>query len=314
MSVTDTEAESIDPSRPSITAIIPTRDRPQFLRRAVVGVLTQTYPGEIECLVVFDQETPTLPDVAVPRGRTLRAIRNTRVEGLAGARNSGALSAGGTLLAFCDDDDEWLPDKLALQVEAFVRHPSAAAASTGISIETGRRSISRVPSTGSLTLDDLTQSRRMEVHSSSLLMERRRFLGDIGMIDEDIPGSYGEDSDWILRAATKGPIVVVQRPLVRVYWQASYFSDRWRTMIPALQYQLEKHPELARHPRNISRMYGRLAFAHAAIGERQEARAWARRSIALDWRQPRGYLSMMVTLGLSPRFVQRVANSAGRGI
>jgi glycosyltransferase involved in cell wall biosynthesis len=305
---------SIDPARPSVTAIIPTRDRPQLLRRAVLAVLAQTYPGEIECLVVFDQETPALPEVDVPPGRTLLAIRNTRIEGLAGARNSGALSAQGSLLAFCDDDDEWLPDKLALQVEAFVRHPEAAAASTGISIETGRRSIQRIPSVGSLQLDDLTRSRTMEVHSSSLLMERRRFLGDIGMIDEDIPGSYGEDSDWILRAAAKGPIVVVRQALVRVYWQTSYFSDRWRTMIPALQYQLKKHPELAQHPRNISRMYGRLAFAHAAIGEKQDARAWARRSIALDWRQPRGYLSIMITLGLSPRFVQRLVNSTGRGV
>jgi hypothetical protein len=154
----------------------------------------------------------------------------------------------------------------------------------------------------------------MEMHSSTLMMERERLLGDIGLIDEDIPGSYGEDSDWILRAVAVGPIVAVRQPLVRVYWQTSYFSNRWQTMVPALQYQLEKHPELALQPRNISRIYGRLAFAHAALGNKREARSWARRSINLNWRQPRGYLSYLVTAGLSPRFVQRVANSAGRGV
>jgi hypothetical protein len=99
-----------------------------------------------------------------------------------------------------------------------------------------------------------------------------------------------------------------------VYWQTSYFSARWQMMIPALHYQLEKHPELARQPRNLARMYGRLAFAHAALGERGAARSWARRSIRLDWRQPRGYLSYLVTLGVPPRVIQRAANAAGRGV
>lgn len=299
---------------PLVTAIIPTRDRPEFLTRAVSAVVRQDYPGEIECIAVFDQQTPSLPEIDVPQGRELRAVANDRSPGLAGARNSGALAARGTLLAFCDDDDEWLPNKLTLQVAAFLRRPDASAATCGISVVTGTRTIPRLPSKELIVLDDVTRSRRMEVHSSTLMMERARFLGDIGMIDEGIPGSYGEDSDWILRAVAIAPMVAVRQPLVRVHWQTSYFSDRWQTMIPALHYQLEKHPELARQPRNLSRMYGRLAFAHAAIGQRTDARMWARRSIRLDWRQPRGYLSYLVTLGLSPRLVQRVVNASGRGV
>jgi glycosyltransferase involved in cell wall biosynthesis len=264
--------------------------------------------------VVFDQEVPRLPDVEVPAGRELRAIPNRRTPGLAGSRNSGADVATGDLLAFCDDDDEWLPDKLRLQVAAIRRHPEASAATCGIFVVTDKRSIPRVPPHELVRLDDLTRSRRMEVHSSTLMMERRRFVGDIGPIDEEIPGSYGEDYDWILRAAAAGPLAAVRQPLVHVYWQTSYFSARWQMMIPALHYQLEKHPELARQPRNLARMYGRLAFAHAALGERGAARSWARRSIRLDWRQPRGYLSYLVTLGVPPRVIQRAANAAGRGV
>lgn len=303
-----------DKAWPLVTAIVPTRDRPQLLRRAVRGVLTQDYPGEIECLVVFDQQTPSLPDVEQPPLRTLRATENARTPGLAGARNSGAEVARGSLLAFCDDDDEWLPAKLRLQVDVLRRHPEASAATCGIYVVTESRRVPRLPPGERVGLDDLTRSRRMEVHSSTLVMERARFLDDIGPIDEEIPGSYGEDYDWILRAAAKGPLVAIPRPLVDVHWQTSYFSDRWQTMIPALHYQLSKHPELSRDPRNLSRMYGRLAFAHAAGGEKAAARSWARKSIGLDWRQPRGYLSYLVTLGLSPRLVQRVVNATGRGL
>ncbi len=299
---------------PTVTAIIPTRNRPKLMRRALQRVLEQRYPGAIECLVVFDQQTPELPELDVPPDRSVRGIPNTRTPGLAGSRNSGALEAQGTLLAFCDDDDEWMRDKIRLQVDALRQHPDASAATCGITVVTGRRTVPRVPPAELVSLEHFTTSRRMEVHSSTLMMERSRFLGDIGPIDESIPGSYGEDYDWILRAAAAGPLVAVQRPLVRVHWQTSYFSDRWAMIIPALHYQLEKHPELAREPRNLARMYGRLAFAHAALGQSSEARAWATRSLRLDWRQPRGYLSYLVTLGVPARLIQRMVNATGRGV
>jgi glycosyltransferase involved in cell wall biosynthesis len=298
----------------SVTAIIPTRDRPELLVRAIRSVMDQDHAGPIECLVVFDQQEPLLPDMVVPAGRTLRAIGNTRSPGLAGARNSGADAAEGDLLAFCDDDDEWLPSKIRRQVEALDARPDASAATCGIFVVTGGRRVPRVPPAAIVDLDALTRSRRMEVHSSTLMMERERFLGDIGPIDEGIPGSYGEDYDWILRAAAKGPLVAVRAPLANVHWQTSYFSDRWAMMIPALRYQMEKHPELLRDRRNAARMYGRLAFAHAASGEHTSARRWARRSIRTDPRQPRGYLTYLVAAGLSPAFVQRVVNATGRGV
>jgi glycosyltransferase involved in cell wall biosynthesis len=280
----------------------------------VLAVRDQRYAGPIECLVAFDQSEVRLPDVEPSADLELRGVTNDRTPGLAGARNSGALAARGTYLAFCDDDDEWMPDKLRLQVSAMLRTPTASAATCGILVVTGRRAVPRLPEDPIVTLDDLTRSRRMDVHSSTLIMLRERFLGEIGMIDEEIPGSYGEDLDWILRAAAVGPLVSVPQPLVRVYWQNSYFSDRWDTIVRAHEYQLRKHPELARDPGNLSRMYGQIAFAHAALSRRRQARAWANRSIRLDWRQPRGYLAHMVALGLSPRLVVRTLNSVGRGM
>lgn len=56
-------------------------------------------------------------------GPAVRVITNTRVEGLAGARNSGITAATGDLIAFCDDDDERTPDKLAVQVPALQAAP-----------------------------------------------------------------------------------------------------------------------------------------------------------------------------------------------
>lgn len=300
--------------RPTVTAIVPTRDRPAVLVRALRAILAQDYEGPIEVLVVFDRQEAVEPDLEVPEGRELRVITNTRSPGLAGARNSGALAARGRVLAFCDDDDEWLQGKLREQVALLLADPEASAATCGIEVVSNGRKTPRLPAGDHVTLDDLTRSRRMEVHSSTLVMTRARF-DEIGFVDEEIPGGYGEDYDWILRAAAVGPLVAARRPLVRVHWQGSYYADRWQTIIPALQYQLHKHPELARDPGNLARIYGRLAFACAASGRRREALDWAKRSMRLDWKQPRGYLALLIASGLlRPAAVQRVANSFGRGV
>jgi glycosyltransferase involved in cell wall biosynthesis len=300
---------------PSVTAVVPTRDRPELLPRAIRSVLGQRYPGPLECVVVFDQQVPQMPEVEVSAGRSLRAIENDRKPGLAGARNSGAAASGSELLAWCDDDDEWRPDKLQRQVEAMQGMPEAAVATCGICLCVGTRRYLRSPGGPIVPREELLRSRQAWVHSTTLLIRRERFFGDIGPVDEAVPGSYGEDYEWIVRASKFSPIVAVPEPLVRVYWQTSYYSDRWDIMSSGIRYHLDKHPELADDARNAARMYGRLAFAYSASGMSREARQWAGRSIRRNWRQPRGYLAMLVSAHLiSPRRVMSLAHAMGRGV
>src|SRR5208282_732320 len=79
---------------PPVAAVIATRDRPELLERAIGGVLSQSYPGEIECLVVFDQSAPRQVGGAETADRRLRVLSNTRTPGLAGARNTGITASG----------------------------------------------------------------------------------------------------------------------------------------------------------------------------------------------------------------------------
>ncbi len=299
---------------PEVSVVIPTHNRHELMAAAVRSVLAQDYPGPIECIVVFDREEAFQPPVVVPERRTLRITTNDRTPGPAGAYNAGVIAATGELVAFLDDDDEWLPAKLRLQVRALQAHPASAVAVTGIFLGTGWRS-ARVPGQELMSLEHLLRGRRIEVHSSSVMVKRSSYLGEIGLIDEAIPGSYGEDYDWHLRAARLAPLVAVQRPLVRVRWQYSYFVDRWHTIIKGLQYQLDHRPEISQHPRNLARIYGRIAFAYAASGDRAEARRWAKRCLQADRRELRGYLAYLVSYRiLRAQLVVRLAHAAGRGI
>jgi glycosyltransferase involved in cell wall biosynthesis len=301
---------------PKVSVVVPTRDRPQLLRRAVAAVLGQTYPGPIECLVVFDQSRPDLDWEELPAGRRLVAITNRRRPGLAGARNSGILTATGELVAFCDDDDEWLPEKLARQVEALLARPATAVATTGILVRYRDRTTTRLAPTTVVTHGQLLRSRLTELHPSTVLAHRQALLDHIGLVDEDLPGSYAEDYDWLLRAARHAPVLAVPEPLAVIHWHpSSFFADRWRTIIAALTYLVDKHREFQREPAGLARIYGQIAFAHAALGERGPARRWARRTLSLDRRERRAYLAIAISLGLvRTSTVIRLAHAAGRGI
>jgi hypothetical protein len=232
---------------------------------------------------------------------------------LAGARNTGADVATTELLAFCDDDDVWWPEKLRAQVE-LMRRDGSSVSVTGVRIVADERETDRIPPPV-VTQGLLLRSRVTEVHPSSVVVDAAAFRDIIGPIDEAIPGSYGEDYEWLLRAAGTHPIAGVPQPLVTVHWGASLFADRWPTIIDAIAYLTLKHPDLLDDDANAARLLGRLAFAHAALRHRREASRWAWRSIRRRAREPRPYLALAVASGcVRASTIQRRANRAGRGV
>jgi glycosyltransferase involved in cell wall biosynthesis len=301
---------------PSVTAIVATRDRRELLERAVRSILAQDYPGRVECLVVYDQCEPDgRPVVASREARAVRAIRNRRTAGLAGARNQGALAASGDLLAFCDDDDEWLPGKLRRQVQALQDRPGSVAVSCANVVRYAGRDIPRRAPRVAVEHRDLLRSRVAVIHSSTILVRRPQFLQEIGMIDEAIPGGASEDYEWQLRASRHGPILVVDEPLARIHWhEGSMFARQWGLYIAGLRYVLRKNPEFRTEPRGLSRILGQIAFGYAALGERRECLRTVRRCLAADWRQPRAYLSLLVICGLSAETPLRILHRSGRGV
>jgi glycosyltransferase involved in cell wall biosynthesis len=296
---------------PSVGVVIPTRDRPQELRRALDAILGQDYPGEVEVVVVFDGSQP---DRSLDK-ENVRTIENTRAPGLAGARNSGILSLDTDLVAFCDDDDEWLPGKLEAQVHALIAS-GADFVTTGVLVSYGDRTVPRLAGTDVISRDQLIRSRMAMLHSSTFVIARQPLLETIGLVDESIPGAQGEDWDLLIRAAGARPIVHVDEPLVRVFWSAnSYFGRRWDTKLASLRWMLERHPELARDRRAAARVYGQLAFAHAAQGETRDAFSWSARAVLRSPFEPRAYIAPVVALRLvSSERILASLHRRGRGV
>lgn len=296
---------------PSVGVVLPTHNRPQLLRRALDSVLAQDYPGELRAVVVYDRAEP---DQSLADDR-VDVIANARTPGLAGARNTGILALDTDLVAFCDDDDEWLPGKLAAQVAALQAAPEAILASSGILIDFDGRELPRLAGRERVTYDELIRDRMMMVHSSSYLA-RRAGLIEIGMVDEEIPGSQGEDWDLALRAARRHPVVVVDEPYVRVLWGlTSYYAHAWETKVAALRWFLERYPEIARTPAAAGRVYGQIAFGLACSGHRRDALRWSGRALRANWRERRVPFALAVATGVvSGKRVLLALHTRGRGI
>ncbi|MCK4820738.1 glycosyltransferase family 2 protein [bacterium] len=102
---------------PFFTVVIPTYNRSSMLKRAIESVLNQTFE-DFEIIVVDDHSTDDTSSVARsfsdPR---IQYFMNNGTKGACGARNAGIFSAKGKWVAFLDDDDVWLPNKLEHQYE-----------------------------------------------------------------------------------------------------------------------------------------------------------------------------------------------------
>lgn len=315
--------------RPSVGVVIPTRNRPELVRRAVAAVRAQDYPGEVRVVVVYDQ---CAPDESVARadGPPVRVLENWRTPGLAGARNTGILALDTDLVAFCDDDDRWAPGKLRAQVAALAGRPEAELATCAIEVEYEDRVTVRLAGLDTVTLDDLTRSRMAMLHSSTFLARRAALTAGspadptgtpdltvgIGLVAEDAPGSQNEDWDLLLRAARRAPIAHVDEPLVRVLWgRSSHFAHEYATKISALRWMISRHPEIRGCRPGSARVYGQLACWSAAIGDRREALRWTRQAVRANWREPRTAIALAAISGaVTVERVVAALHRRGRGI
>ena len=301
---------------PAVTVVIPTHNRPQLMQRALESVLDQEYSGDLEAIVVFDACDPFEPPVVVPPGAKLRVVRNERSRGLAGARNTGIMQATHDFVAFLDDDDYWLPGKLQAQMERFAEKPEAVLVGTAMVVDDGERTHERLVPMEVVQQEDLFQDRMAGLHSSTFVFRREALLGPVGLVDEDLPGSYGEDYDLLLRTSAVAPVEVVNRPLVSVTWSGqSYFFGKWSAYADGLQYLIETHPGFRRHRKAHGRIASQIGFARAAAGERRAALPWIRESLRADPTQIKAWLALGISLRvLSASWVVRVVQRMGKGI
>jgi glycosyltransferase involved in cell wall biosynthesis len=111
-------------SRLVISVIVSTHNRRDLVKEAIDSVLGQEpSTADLELVVVDDNSSDDTAEVVgrYPQAKYVRVKEGTP----AGTRNAGIAHATGTWLAFLDDDDAWLPQKVKSFVRAMKESPDA---------------------------------------------------------------------------------------------------------------------------------------------------------------------------------------------
>jgi Glycosyltransferases, probably involved in cell wall biogenesis len=138
-------------------------------------------------------------------------IRHERNLGACRARNTALGLARGEYIALLDDDDEWLPEKLARQTAALAASDAALVYNNYYQIDddTGRERLVELPAhTGNVYRDLLVEN---FIGSCSFPMVRAQALRAVGGFDETLPSC--QDWDAWLRIARRYPVTFLPEPL-----------------------------------------------------------------------------------------------------
>jgi len=152
-----------------VSVIIATRNRNEYVNRAINSVLNQTY-SDFEIIIVDDGSSP--PVVIESDDSRIRVIRNEISSGSSAARNIGMRAAKGSYLCLLDDDDYYLPHKIALQLDYLRDNPDVDLVFSDVVILDEDSGRCLLPTKGDYSFDVFTNFLQMNrIHTNGTLFK-----------------------------------------------------------------------------------------------------------------------------------------------
>jgi len=200
----------------SVSCIIPTYNRANFLRDAVSSVQNQTHPVD-EIIIIDDGSTDHTSSV-------IRSIPDRRIRytyqpnaGISSARNHGIRLSSGKVIAFLDSDDIWVPNKLERQLDCLSRgHYGLVYCAKSWMDATGAEIENPYPQKtfphGSVFRELFLSN---FITSASCVIALRRCFDDVGLFTESADFSNGQDYELWLRIAHAYRVGAVPEEMVR---------------------------------------------------------------------------------------------------
>ncbi len=206
---------------PLVSVIVPTCKRqPAMVKRALDSVINQSYKN-LEIIVVDDSPADFAEREAVEQAiiglqdSRLSYIKHGQNLGGGTARNTGIKASKGKFIAFLDDDDEWLPEKLHKQIAkmsdagigiVYCRYQKVDATAPTARLAEGRYWVGQV--FDALILGNF-------IGSTSFVLVRRQCFAECGLFDPGMRSS--QDHEMWLRIVLKYRVDYVNEPLVNYY-------------------------------------------------------------------------------------------------
>lgn len=221
--------------KPLISIVIPTYNRPNYLKKAIETVLDQTY-SNFEILVVDDASTvDNLEIIQDFDDDRINFFKNKRRSGAPYSRNVGIKNAKGEFVAFLDDDDEWASPKLEVQLKAFDDTNIGLVVCYSLDKRFGRERVSKPPE--SVTHADLLKS--FNLSSTSTYLVRRKVFDEIGFFDLDLPSA--QEYDLAIRISKLYSVITVPDILMIQNASEGQISENWTRKIRGIMALYKKY-------------------------------------------------------------------------
>jgi glycosyltransferase involved in cell wall biosynthesis len=243
-------------STPEVSVIIATYNMARHLGEAVTSVLAQR-SHDFEVIVVDDGSKDDTGRVLAgfAQDRRVRVIRQDN-QGQPKAKNAGIQASRGRLLAFCDADDYWLPDKLERQLPLFARSSQPGVVYSPVSILQDDGTL-HTPRQDCLRGDILGELFVRNVVPFGTAVVRRECIEAAGGFDESIP--MGIDWDLWLRIAAHWHFDCVPEPTYVYRVWAGQMSHNWQGRYECALKIMASF--LANHPGRIPQVVVDTAYA-----------------------------------------------------
>jgi glycosyltransferase involved in cell wall biosynthesis len=251
---------------PEVSVVIPTRDRSRLLALTLRSVRWQR-GVDLEVLVVDDGSTDdTAEVVAAIADPRIRLVRQPVAQGVSAARNRGIAEAGGTWVAFLDDDDLWAPDKLVRQLQAAHQTGRAWVYTGGVNVDQRLRVLEGGPPPPPDRVLELLECYNPVPVGASNVLVHAGTLARAGPFDGRLRRT--EDWDMWIRLARLGPPAWVCRPLTayRMHPASNAAADADRMLAEAAVLA-----DRYRIPVDRAAQYRRAAWTCLRAGRRREA-------------------------------------------
>jgi glycosyltransferase involved in cell wall biosynthesis len=302
--------------RHTVSVVIPAYNAAGFIGEAVDSVLAQTFPP-LEIIVVDDGSTDDTEGALEPYGSKVQFVRQAN-GGPSAARNRGVRMATGSLVAFLDADDTWLPGKLARQVACLDGRPRVGLVHTALlRWDQALNTYSPGDPARRLYVGDCYERLlwASPIMPSTVLL-RRECFDTAGYFDEDIRGP--EDWELWARVGQHYEFASIDEPLVHYRVHAANLTRNRLGLELAVLVLLgklwDRHPVLHSGP-GRRKFREAVAARHQAIGllywDQDDAPA-ARHHLARALRQRpwNGVALLFLTACLCPRAVINAVRTA----
>jgi len=297
-----------------VSVVIPSKNRPDFLVEALGSVFAQTYQN-LEIIVVDDGSAFSLgPMLKEKYGDRILFLRHEKSQGAPAARNAGARLASGEYIAFLDDDDLWLPQKIEKQIAVFSANEIAGLVFCGEDIvcegEVLRHREAVWPPDGQR---QMLQANLVGGTSVVLIRQSvfRRFF-----FDESLPSC--QDWDLFLRISQVFHFSVVPETLVRRRLHKEQISGSIDKRIRGRQIFFSKHYEYIKGDKRALSQHLRRFGSFSLLGNsKNEAQTYFFQALCaapLDWRSWVCFsISHCFPTSLATRLLSRYAVTLAQG-